>query len=1074
MLSSGEGQLKEKSVLNKLFGGIQAAIGARKKGSFGEDNAFYYHPKLQRWVERGKEGEAAKESELPPPPMTNCGLGGATPKKRSLAERYKLQDNLRVSKSTAGSHGQVTQPHTSPPSVPFPPPPLVLPFHDNSGMHLATFSCVDYDSLPSSGPPSASSECSAGSAGSSSSSTASTRSDSATSFGSSAASSRNSSSSSSASTHSASSSKRSSEAGSGEDGKAEDCSQDVSSPSSQDSQGSFALLEGALAERFVSASGPHQQCGGVRVTASTSLEAPAAAEEQGGAAGVAAAVHGFVDERIWMGAVEGSSSGGKRLEDVLGFVGSGDSRVGAAQVAVNYGVSVQHATAAAAAGFTAAGTTVGGMGMAEDDLKENGPSLASPATVVLQEGAVVEYFEALASAVPDADILEAAAQEVSGAATRGADDAIGGSGDFCALSRFSSMSLSFSDLPCCGLGDTAEGWEREQQPHQAEQARVAGSLQGQESLETQACSNPTGTGSGLSFPACEEFSFTFAPRMVEPAPTPKLGAGWRSGKTAATHMQSAAASQPLAADDTVPSHDPPLSKNATQQGATQPTTRSSTASMRLPGCKAAPGGSFNSNTSSGRNVDPAAVDSALQVLKQLRGSLLLAGAAPGRHSAQEDEGPGGRPASGNGGSSCGGTHTAAAEVAAGGSLSASIAQAAQALAGIGLLPQAPGRGRSAAGSGPPVDKRCNKSGADDVGSGNKGIAGMHVVKDGSRGSSDDSRVVDQQRADGLEPRTLQLDAALQLTKARDRGPGLAGDVLELPDTGSAAADQLPNTRTAADEQRHLSMAVAEASSPVAAGSLSQLCVSGGACRATAATRTSSHGTPTAKPAPIAGALSAASAARTAGQLLRSGHPPLLRQRKKSQKKVLVALPVRVRPGCTTLQGRLSAACSGQVAMARDVAALLYRHTALRRRFAVLRAERGSLAQQLAQERAQHKAVAQQLERMALHGHGKSDLLETDARAAAAGRGEVSSARHTRGEYDEQVLSSTAPDELTAAAAAEAAVREAQELRSQLDELLLCLGQESSKVQLLAQALRERGGDPEHIIEQVEAEYETMS
>ncbi|KXZ50704.1 hypothetical protein GPECTOR_15g388 [Gonium pectorale] len=48
-----------------------------------------------------------------------------------------------------------------------------------------------------------------------------------------------------------------------------------------------------------------------------------------------------------------------------------------------------------------------------------------------------------------------------------------------------------------------------------------------------------------------------------------------------------------------------------------------------------------------------------------------------------------------------------------------------------------------------------------------------------------------------------------------------------------------------------------------------------------------------------------------------------------------------------------------------------------------------------------------------------------------------------------------------------------ELQSEHDELLLCLGQESTKVSVLVEALRDMGGDPDPMIERIEAEYETM-
>ncbi|EFJ42999.1 hypothetical protein VOLCADRAFT_107038 [Volvox carteri f. nagariensis] len=47
------------------------------------------------------------------------------------------------------------------------------------------------------------------------------------------------------------------------------------------------------------------------------------------------------------------------------------------------------------------------------------------------------------------------------------------------------------------------------------------------------------------------------------------------------------------------------------------------------------------------------------------------------------------------------------------------------------------------------------------------------------------------------------------------------------------------------------------------------------------------------------------------------------------------------------------------------------------------------------------------------------------------------------------------------------------LQGEHDELLLCLGQESTKVAVLTDALRDRGGDPDPLIEKIEAEYEAM-
>ena len=43
----------------------------------------------------------------------------------------------------------------------------------------------------------------------------------------------------------------------------------------------------------------------------------------------------------------------------------------------------------------------------------------------------------------------------------------------------------------------------------------------------------------------------------------------------------------------------------------------------------------------------------------------------------------------------------------------------------------------------------------------------------------------------------------------------------------------------------------------------------------------------------------------------------------------------------------------------------------------------------------------------------------------------------------------------------------------MDELLLCLGQESNKCGALADALREAGADPDPILETIEAQYVAM-
>ncbi|KAG2440627.1 hypothetical protein HYH02_010206 [Chlamydomonas schloesseri] len=120
---------------------------------------MYFSQELGRWVERGKESEALQaHCALAPPPTTlshGCPQACST-SRRSLAQRYVLQSNLRVAPATA-----------SVPLLPGPPPPpstVCALFEPGPVQHpsplLLPAGNAHEQELPSSGPPSSGSDCS--------------------------------------------------------------------------------------------------------------------------------------------------------------------------------------------------------------------------------------------------------------------------------------------------------------------------------------------------------------------------------------------------------------------------------------------------------------------------------------------------------------------------------------------------------------------------------------------------------------------------------------------------------------------------------------------------------------------------------------------------------------------------------------------------------------------------------------------------------------------------------------------------------------------------------------------------
>ncbi|GLC46033.1 hypothetical protein PLESTB_001025800 [Pleodorina starrii] len=122
---------------------------------------------------------------------------------------------------------------------------------------------------------------------------------------------------------------------------------------------------------------------------------------------------------------------------------------------------------------------------------------------------------------------------------------------------------------------------------------------------------------------------------------------------------------------------------------------------------------------------------------------------------------------------------------------------------------------------------------------------------------------------------------------------------------------------------------------------------------------------------------------------------------------------------------------------------------------VAEAERGVLAARLSEVTAERDALAAAL---------SSERAEKAALAEALSVARCDN-EELRRRYAERFSALSSELEATRGSLAE--------LQGEHDELLLCLGQESTKVEVLTGALREAGGDPEPLIQRIEAEYETM-
>jgi len=100
-------------------GGGWSLWGSRKrppKANLGEeDNKMYFNKELGRWVERGKEDEAAQEATSAPPPKIAATAIAAPAARKAISQRYVLQNNLSVS-SSASSLADALQSGTTTPS----------------------------------------------------------------------------------------------------------------------------------------------------------------------------------------------------------------------------------------------------------------------------------------------------------------------------------------------------------------------------------------------------------------------------------------------------------------------------------------------------------------------------------------------------------------------------------------------------------------------------------------------------------------------------------------------------------------------------------------------------------------------------------------------------------------------------------------------------------------------------------------------------------------------------------------------------------------------------------------------
>ncbi|EFJ45550.1 hypothetical protein VOLCADRAFT_93979 [Volvox carteri f. nagariensis] len=992
--------------------------------------------KLRRWVERGKEDATSATTELPPPPMTNHGLDKVASKRRTVAERYRLQENLRVS-GTADGH-LVTN------SL-FPQMGMLVP-------QLRHHQAED-DSLLHSGPPSASSECSSAD---SSSSPSARSSSSGLSLSNGAHAALEDSSTSSSTSSSANSSRAGSACGSTED--------TASSPSQGADDDTDLHVFMALASPFSrteTEAASHQpykiapqlpSCGTKLLQLSQTLDAE----------GTKAAARGYCDD-----ATASSVSILCTVDSAVLAAGQcqEQSIAGAARLEVS--PSPQPSGGQAAAGWNSSCTLHN---------LENLPAALG------RDGPVMLGSDAAADAVGFQDFGGLSVSE-------------GGA----VLSRSSSLALSFADLVHPGADSLPEPESVEKDPDllvvlsKGERDRAAAHagdrlesshlglgdvlppLQDQQQHQLQQATRGQGQRQGRSDDVHDDDpSFSFAPFVFAKSLSSSTAASgvtdcanavacrwascsWGKGGSSDTpcvpgsllpleccsggHTLVKAPAAP--ADAMAESHaaaqgfsaiaitnlakqqeqqqqlqlNPDLATDIRHGSSLSPSLQKSDGNSidrkgnrRDP--KAPCGGSHSrvvvpqcggvaASTAKGVVMDLTAVDSAVQLLKQLSGALLTARAKPGKHanatsaSKVHKGSAGGSRASNdsnavdcNAGAGPGGSQRCSPPAA--GTLGASLAQAAEKLASLGLLPTPPSSVNAAASrptTAPAVKAPCGDAELQPEAS---------VAASGSLCS----------------PAISAAGAAASVH--RDVAAPLA---LAIPPYDCGADDVSPAVMSAGEvrtgQQQQPAVALYK-------GSPSRAAAGGGSrCKA----------------------------------LLRQMRADWARVQEQvgsimADYSALGKLVAAVVAKQVVLERRCSEVESGKAALARQLQRERQQRGAVEHELEQERAQRQLLAQRLEQEREQHSLLMVQLKREHREALEQQNLKHDRCCHAADREDWPSGVQQVEGEA-----------ECSAGA-----------LRVEMDELLLCLGQESTKVSLLAEALRAAGGDPEPLIEQVELDF----
>ncbi|GIL69296.1 hypothetical protein Vretifemale_230 [Volvox reticuliferus] len=175
-----------------------------------------------------------------------------------------------------------------------------------------------------------------------------------------------------------------------------------------------------------------------------------------------------------------------------------------------------------------------------------------------------------------------------------------------------------------------------------------------------------------------------------------------------------------------------------------------------------------------------------------------------------------------------------------------------------------------------------------------------------------------------------------------------------------------------------------------------------------------------------------------------------------------ALLKRMQADWARIQERVAAMVEDYSALAKCVAAAVSKQLALERHCTALERGKALVTRQMHQEREQREALGRELEQVRAQHEALALQLEREQDVREILERQMQQEHVQREGLVQQLERASAKEQELYAGTAT--------LQLEMDELLLCLGQESTKVALLAEALRVAGGDPDAIIEQVESEF----